>query len=152
MTPKVTSWPDDSAMPWQVLADGASTGGAFLIGEARLEPDEPCPPLHVHRHEYEAIYIIEGTLTVELGGERLELHAGDCLVMPPGVPHRFANLSDGPVRTVGVVSPTAIESMFAKEEAYFASLDGPPDPAVMQDIIDPYEIEVLGPPLLRDPA
>jgi hypothetical protein len=67
--------------------------------------------------------------------------------MPPGVPHRFANLSDSPVRAVGTVAPVGIEKMFAEEEAYFASLDGPPDPVRMAEILEPYGVKVIGPPL-----
>ncbi len=147
---KVTRWSDGSAIPWQVLADGESTDGRFLIGEARIEPGAPCPPLHAHTNEHESVYVIEGVFTVELGGERLELHAGDCLIMPPGVAHRFANLSDRPVRLVGTVSPAAIEGMFAAEEEYFATLDGPPDPARLAEITEPYGVTSLGGPLTRE--
>ncbi len=144
---RVTRWKDGAPMPWQVLANGASTDGRFLIGEARIEPGAPCPPLHVHTREHESIYMIEGVLTVELGGERIELKAGDCLIMPPHVPHRFGNLSDAPVRCIGAISPTAIEAMFAEEKEYFATLDGLPDPAVLAPIAERYGITMLGPPL-----
>jgi quercetin dioxygenase-like cupin family protein len=147
MSGRVTRWTTDSATPWQVLANGAATDGRFLIGEARIEPGAPCPPQHIHTHEHESIYLIEGVLTVELGDERIELEAGDCLIMPPGIPHRFANLSDGPVRAVGTVAPVGIEKMFAEEEAYFASLDGPPDPMRIAEILQPYGVKVFGPPL-----
>jgi mannose-6-phosphate isomerase-like protein (cupin superfamily) len=116
-TTRVRRWTQGTAMPRQVLVDGAATGGRFLVGEARLRPGEPCPPQHVHAHEYESLYVIEGVMTVELGDVRIEVRAGECLVMPPGVPHRFGNLSDVPVRVVGTIAPTAIEQMFAEEEA-----------------------------------
>jgi mannose-6-phosphate isomerase-like protein (cupin superfamily) len=52
---------------------------------------------------------------VELEDERIELEAGECLIMLPGVPHRFANLSDGPVRAISTVAPAGIEKMFAAQ-------------------------------------
>jgi mannose-6-phosphate isomerase-like protein (cupin superfamily) len=143
----VTRWTDGTAMPWQVLINSHASGGKFLVGEARIEPGAPCPPQHVHAHEHEALYVIDGVLTVELGDDRIELHAGECLVMPPGVPHRFGNLSDQPVRAIGTISPTAIEHMFAEEETYFATIDSSPDPAVLTSILDRYEVAVVGPPL-----
>ena len=143
----VTRWNSGSPMPWQVLADSAATGGRFLFGEARIDPGMPCPPLHVHTNEHESIYVIEGVFTVELGEERIELRAGDLLIMPPGVPHRFANLSDHPVRLVGTIAPVGIEKMFAEEDAYFATLDGPPDPARIAEITEPYGVKVIGEPL-----
>jgi mannose-6-phosphate isomerase-like protein (cupin superfamily) len=145
----LTRWTSGTAMPWQVLAGARATGGKFLIGEVRLQPGDPCPAQHVHAHEHEAVYVVEGVLTVELGDERLDVHAGECLVMPPGVPHRFGNLSDGPVRVIGTVAPTAIEQMYEAEEAYFSGLDGPPDPDAMAAIVEPYDIAVVGPPLGR---
>lgn len=44
-----------------------------------------------------------------------------------GVPHTFANLSDDPVWTVGVITPSGLEEMFAEIAAYLARLTGPPD-------------------------
>jgi hypothetical protein len=37
--------------------------------------------------------------------------------------------------------------MFAEEEAYFASLDGPPNPVRIAEILQPYGVAVIGPPL-----
>jgi len=39
--------------------------------------------------------------------------------------------------------------MFAAEEEYFATLDGPPDPARMAEITEPYGVTFLGGPLTR---
>ena len=145
---KVTRWSDDVTIPWQVIAGSSMTGGQFLLGEARIEPGAPCPPLHVHEKDWESLYCIEGVFTVEIDGERFELQPGDCIVMPPGLPHRFANLGDSPVRLFGAVAPVGIEAMFFAEEEYFSSLDGAePDPARIAEIIEPFGITVLGPPL-----
>jgi mannose-6-phosphate isomerase-like protein (cupin superfamily) len=146
----ITHWQAGTAMPWQVLADGATTDGRFLVGEARIEPGAPCPSLHVHTLEHESIYVIDGVLTVEIGGDRVELGSGDCVVMPRGVPHRFGNLGDVLVRAIGTISPTAIEGMFAEEAVYFASLQGPPDPARMAEIVGRYGVTMLGGPLTRE--
>jgi quercetin dioxygenase-like cupin family protein len=146
MTSAIKRW-EPGPIPWQVLANSDDTGGAFLFGEARIEPGMPAPGLHVHEREFETIYVIEGVMTVELGDERYELRNGDFIVMPPGVPHRFGNLSDETVRVVGVVSPTDIERMFAEEEEYFAQLSGPPDEARIAQITAPYGVTILGPPL-----
>ncbi|MCA1727456.1 MAG: cupin domain-containing protein [Actinobacteria bacterium] len=135
--------------PWQVLGDSSLTNGEFLFGEARLDPGTPTPGLHVHEHEDESMYVVEGVLTVELGGDRTELHPGDFMVLPRAVPHRFANLHEEPVRAVGVVAPTAIEGYFAEQAAYFATLDGPPDPDRIAEMAAPYGITIIGPPLSR---
>ena len=134
-------------MPFQLLADSEATNGGFLFGEARMDPGAPSPPLHIHAKEYESFYVVEGELTVEVGDERLELTDGDYIVLPPGIPHRFGNLSDAPVRVIGAMAPTGIEKMFVEEERYFASLDGPPYAADIAKITEPYGVTMVGPPL-----
>lgn len=146
MVVQVKRW-SPGPMPFQLLADTEATAGQFLFGEARMDPGGPCPPQHVHTHEYESFYVIEGVLTVQVGQQRLELGAGDYVVLPPGIPHSFANLSDVTVRVVGAMAPTGIENMFAEEARYFASLDGPPYQADIAKITEPYGVTVTGPPL-----
>jgi mannose-6-phosphate isomerase-like protein (cupin superfamily) len=145
---QVRRWQPGS--PWQVLGDAESTNGAFLFGEARLEPGVPAPGLHVHSQETESLYVVEGAMTVELGGERVELHPGDFMVLPVGIPHRFGNLTDRSVRVVAVVAPTGIESFFKEEAAYYSTLSGPPDPQRIAEMAAPYGLTLLGPPLSRD--
>jgi len=148
MTIEIQRW--SPGPPWQVLADSTATNGGFLFGEARIGPGEPSPGLHTHEREDESIYVIEGTMTVELGNERTELQPGDFLVLPRGIAHRFGNLHDEPVRAVGVVAPIGIERYFAEQAEYLATLDGPPDPERIAEMAAPYGITIMGPPLMRE--
>src|SRR5688500_4233064 len=97
MSIDIRRW-SEGGPPGQMLAGSASTNGGFLFGEARIGVGEPAPGLHVHEREEESLYVIEGVLTLELGDERTELHPGDFAVLPRGIPHRFGNLHDEPVR------------------------------------------------------
>jgi uncharacterized cupin superfamily protein len=140
----------EPGLPWQVLGDSASTNGGFLFGEARLEPGAQAPGLHVHTREDESLYVIEGVMTVELDGERIDLRPGEFMVLPRGIPHRFGNLSDEPVRCVGAIAPTDIEGFFNEQTAYFSTLSGPPDPEKLAQIAARYGLTLLGPPLTRE--
>jgi len=146
MTVEVKRW-TPGPMPFQLLGDEQATGGHFLFGEARMNPGDPCPGLHIHTHEYESFYVVDGVLTVEVGDQRFDMKDGDYAVLPPGVPHRFANLGDTPVRVIGAMGPTSIQHMFEAEEKYFASLDGPPYSEDMAKIVEPYGVTIVGPPL-----
>lgn len=148
MSIQVRRW--EPGLPWQVLGDSKATNGGFLFGEARLEPGAQAPGLHVHSREDESIYVIDGVMTVELDGERVNLHPGDFLVLPRGIPHRFGNLTDEPVRALGVVAPTGIEGYFKAQAEYLSTLSGPPDPARLAEMVAPYGITLLGPPLTKD--
>jgi quercetin dioxygenase-like cupin family protein len=147
MTIALRSWDTIVGGPWRVLAGAEQTNGELLVGEARLNPGDPAPGLHVHQNEDEHVYVIDGTLTVEIGGERTLAHAGDFVTLPQGVPHVFGNLSDEPVRCLGIISPVAIEGFFRAQEEYFSTLDGPPDPAHLAEIGARYGITMLGAPL-----
>jgi uncharacterized protein YjlB len=58
---------------------------------------------HFHSTSHEALAVITGSATIELGGpqgEAFEVTAGDVLVLPAGTGHRRAG-SDGAFRVVG---------------------------------------------------
>ena len=42
------------------------------------------PPLHLHHEQDDTFFVIEGTLTVQVGEELFELHAGDLVCAPKG--------------------------------------------------------------------
>lgn len=57
--------------------------------------------LHFHNCE-ESVMILEGEAIAEIDGERIPLKAGDTTWIPPNVPHRFLNESDGPMRILWI--------------------------------------------------
>jgi mannose-6-phosphate isomerase-like protein (cupin superfamily) len=132
---------------WRTRVRGVETGGLLIIGDATMPPMSSGPSLHVHTHEDEASYVIEGVLTVVLGSERFEVPAGGIAWLPRGVPHTFANLGREPVRVVGMAVPAGLEGMWAEFSAYFASLKGPPDQPALDEIGTRYGITVIGPPI-----
>lgn len=133
--------------PWRTRVRGADTDGLLAIGDAHMPPMSAGPSLHVHTHEDEATYVVEGVLTVVLGDERFDVPAGGVAWLPRGVPHTFANLTAEPVRAVGMIVPAGLEGMFAEYAAYFDTLQGPPDPVVLDGIGRRYGVMTLGPPI-----
>jgi quercetin dioxygenase-like cupin family protein len=61
----------------------------------------------LHRHPYDEIFVVlEGEATFTLGDRRRVAHAGEVVVAPAGVPHRFVNSGATRLRQVDVhVSP-----------------------------------------------
>lgn len=142
---------DPDAGPWQVLAAGDKTGGTVVFGEARLPPRTSGPHLHVHSREDEAAYVIQGVMTFVVGDERFEAGPGTLVWLPRDVPHTFANLGDEPVWAFGTTTPAGLEGMFEEQAAYFASLSGPPDENVVDEIGARYGVRRVGPPLAEQP-
>ncbi len=133
--------------PWRILAGAGHTGGAVGFGDARLPPRTAGPNLHVHTREDEASYIVAGVLTVVVGERTFEAGPEELVWLPRGVPHTFANRGDEEVWCVGVTSPAGIEAMFEEQAAYFAGLEGPPDPAYLAELGARFGLSVVGPPL-----
>lgn len=130
------------------MAGGDRTGGAVSFGDARMAPGSPGPGRHVHTREDEALYVISGVLTVEVGDRRFEAGPESLVWLPRQVPHVFANLSTHEVRGVGVTTPAGLEGLFLEQAAYFDTLDGPPDPKVLMAMSERYGVfPVDGPPL-----
>ncbi|HEY1011126.1 MAG TPA: cupin domain-containing protein [Herpetosiphonaceae bacterium] len=71
-----------------------STGAAQVsVIRQRQQPGGFNPP-HSHPNE-EVMFQLAGTVAVHAGEERLELRAGDTLIIPAGTLHRVENRGDG---------------------------------------------------------
>ena len=67
------------------------TGGAYAILEQKIPPGHG-PPLHVHRHETEIFYVLEGEFEITIGGQKVTATAGAIVVGPRDIPHTFRNV------------------------------------------------------------
>src|SRR5438876_1113382 len=67
------------------------------------------PPLH--RHPYEEVFVVhEGQASYTVGDTTLEVRAGQIVLVPAGMPHKFINSGEGPLRqTIVHPSPHWIE-------------------------------------------
>jgi quercetin dioxygenase-like cupin family protein len=78
----------------------AADGGCCEM-EVEVAPGSTGPPPHVHEH-VEENEVIEGSVVYWLDGVEKHVHAGDKVVIPPGVVHAFKNPSKtAPVRAIG---------------------------------------------------
>lgn len=133
----------------RVTVRGEDTGGAWSLVEFE-GPRGDMPPLHVHTREEEAFYVLEGELSLFLGGERLRLSPGECAVAPRGVPHVYRVESER-ARWLVVCSPAGFEDFVAavaEPAAEEALPPGPPrvDPERVAAAAAQAGIELLGPP------
>jgi mannose-6-phosphate isomerase-like protein (cupin superfamily) len=88
----------------------APEGASIVLVEWRAEPGGGDPPLyiaplHLHRSDDEAWYVLEGTLGFILGDERVEVPAGGAAIAQRGVPHTFWNPHPEPARYVLAMTP-----------------------------------------------
>jgi mannose-6-phosphate isomerase-like protein (cupin superfamily) len=111
---------------------GADTGGAFAIVEHPIEPGRLVLP-HVHRHEDEYSYVLEGTIGARVGDHEVTAGPGSYLFKPRGLMHTFWNACPGPARILEVISPAGFE-------AYFAELAEAGDPGRREELAATYGV------------
>jgi quercetin dioxygenase-like cupin family protein len=109
---------------YRFLVTGAETGGAYFAMEAIVAPGGGPPP-HIHRHEDETFYILEGECRLLLADEWITAGVGDFINVPRGTVHRFHNQSTETMRMILTFTPAGIEKFF--EETLQRTLDPTPD-------------------------
>jgi quercetin dioxygenase-like cupin family protein len=79
-----------------IIARAKMLGGDFGIMQGTVGPKKLLPP-HTHDHEDQAVFVIEGELEFEVGGEggvRFTAGPGSYVLKPRGVEHCFWNSSE----------------------------------------------------------
>lgn len=114
------------------------TGGAYAIIEQTI-PVGQGPPLHVHRHESEVFYILEGRFEVTIGDDTLIAEKDSLLVAPRDIPHKFRNVGETPGRFLLTILPGNFSN-------FFLELDEVPEPDIetITILCAKYGVEVLG--------
>jgi mannose-6-phosphate isomerase-like protein (cupin superfamily) len=113
-----------------VLAEWSDDGGT--------SGDFPIAPLHLHRDEDEAWYVLEGRLGFRVGQEEHVADAGDAVVVPRGTPHTYWNAGERPARYLLLMGPETNRLI----EAIHAAASR--DPASLRELFDAHGSELLG--------
>ena len=95
-----------------VIAEWADQGGG-------QQPPMYIAPLHVHRDDDEAWYVLEGALKFRLDDDDVEVGAGGVVVAPRGTPHTYWNPRPEPCRYLLIMTPQIkrlIDAIHAMEE------------------------------------
>ncbi len=72
------------------LVDAAQGSQSLKIGELTIAPNTRVPR-HIHPNTEEAMIILEGTLDVVLGNQRMTVGPGHVVLAPAGTVHGFLN-------------------------------------------------------------
>jgi mannose-6-phosphate isomerase-like protein (cupin superfamily) len=128
----------------------ADTGGELLAFELFLAPDGHVPGAHVHPQQEERFEVVEGTMTFRRGLQTVFTRAGDTVVVPPGVVHRFENAGEMPVHVLVEVRPALrMEQLFETAAALAregrTNRKGLPKPLELALFVREFEQEVRAP-------
>lgn len=87
------------------------TGGSLAVVEFVTPPGGGVGP-HVHEHEDELVYLLEGSIRVSVDGQTVDVGPGACALLPRGVPHGFTNTGVVPSRLLAVLLPGRLDGFF----------------------------------------
>ena len=103
----------DEASPFTTL-DGSTireVAGPVSLPTAHQSLAEATVPVggqtaeHFHRTSEELYLFTSGMGRIKVGDEVREIAAGDCVVLPPGTPHKLWNTGDGPLALLCCCAP-----------------------------------------------
>jgi quercetin dioxygenase-like cupin family protein len=130
----------------EVKASAADTGGMYTLLEITA-PAGLQTPLHVHYREDEGFYVLDGSVAIELGGETVELGAGQHAFGPRNIPHRFTVGPDG-AHMIWVLTPGGFDDFVADVSVPAEEATIPPasvvPPENAAEIVLRHNMELLG--------
>jgi len=133
-----------------IKATAETTGGLFGLVESSIAPGAS-PPLHIHRREDEAFWVLAGRVTFRTGDETIEAGPGSFVFLPRDVPHTFRVEEEEPARMLTLLTPGGGERFFLEggrpPDGPGLPPPGPPDIAKLQRVAPLYGMEIVGPPL-----
>jgi len=94
------------------LVDAAQGSHVLTIGELTIAPNARVPR-HIHPNTEEAMIILEGTLEVVLGDQRMTVGPGHTVLAPAGTVHGFLNRSPEPARMLFVFPIHQVERVLS---------------------------------------
>jgi quercetin dioxygenase-like cupin family protein len=133
-----------------IKASSQSTAGRVAVIE-HLSPRGSGSPLHVHHREDEWFYVMQGELTLWVGGQLMNAPAGSFVYGPRDTPHTYTVNSDT-ARFLVVTEPAGFDNFVralaqpAAKRVIPTPETEPIDVEVMTRLAAEHGIEILGPP------
>jgi quercetin dioxygenase-like cupin family protein len=100
------------------------------------------PPVHIHPHQDEWFYVMEGEVLFQVAGERKTLGPGESVLGLRGIPHGFVGMGETPAHMIIAFTPAGMMEGFFREAAV------PNGPAMDAALFAKYDMQYVGPPLV----
>jgi quercetin dioxygenase-like cupin family protein len=91
------------------LTVGSETGGALECAVATLRP-QGRHPMHLHPDQDEALFVLQGTIRLQIDDEHHTLTAGDFAFIPWGTLHAMVNPAATAAQALTVYTPSGLFS------------------------------------------
>jgi mannose-6-phosphate isomerase-like protein (cupin superfamily) len=123
----------------QVIGSGSDS---FVLAEwkddgAPSGPPRLIAPLHLHHHDDETWYVLEGKLCVQVGEQVVEAEPGAAVFVHRGTPHTYWNPDSHPVRYLLIMT----SNIYRLIEEIHATPDR--NPAVLKVLFEKHGSELI---------
>jgi quercetin dioxygenase-like cupin family protein len=142
-------WHFGALLTFKALSE--ATGGRLWVKELQAARGMAVPK-HVHTHEDEAFYVVDGEISVHVGDDVIGASTGSFLWAPRTVPHAF-RIESETAKVLVISTPGSGFDRFFFDTGTPAltrtvpSPDAdPPDPDAVMAAARKYGMEILGPP------
>lgn len=98
---KATLFDPAGAGPWRGNVEGVAIGTEVTVLTYGTDEVGVGPRLHVHPYD-ETFVVVQGRGRFFVGDDVLEAGAGEIVLGPAGVPHRFENAGPGRLQTIDI--------------------------------------------------
>jgi mannose-6-phosphate isomerase-like protein (cupin superfamily) len=112
------------------------TVGSLAVVEIVAFPQNGPPP-HIHHHEDESFYILDGTFSVLVGDRSFEAGTGAFVHIPKGTLHTYKNVGVAPGRLLVILTPGGFENLWReiREPAQQDSVPPPPPEGILEKLM-----------------
>lgn len=119
-----------------------SANHQFVVAEWRDAGGPPGPPryiapMHLHHHDDEAWYVLEGVLQVLVGEQVIEARAGAGVFVPRGTKHTYWNPGTEPCRYLLIMSSRIYQLI----QEIHGMKSRTPD--LLRDVFNKYDSELI---------
>jgi quercetin dioxygenase-like cupin family protein len=133
---------------WIIKVSAEATAGSFSLIEVRMTKGTGTP-LHRHSADEETFIVLEGTLALLAGGQRVDAGPGDVVYVAAGEPHAWR--SESAVARFLIIATPRHEAFYRACCVPALAMTQPPDAGEIDlSIIIPagheHGVEILSPP------
>jgi quercetin dioxygenase-like cupin family protein len=126
-----------------IKISASDTAGDLAVFEQTGHTPNGGPPLHIHPHQDEWFFVLEGEYLFQVGTSTYQLKPGDTIFLPRNVQHAFIQRTENGRMIVSYLPAGKMEAFFKVTDAWTAS----PSKAEIARVFAEHDMQVVGPPL-----